>query len=55
MCPSLFETETDFIIVGRRLSLEMLDKQVRRKIGPGEEAVAVPKGLIKEIRLQRST
>lgn len=49
-CPSVFETDSGtYIIVGKKLDLKEVPQVVKSKIGDGEIAVEVPKGLLDEL------
>lgn len=49
-CPSVFETNSEtYIIVGRKLDLKDMSQEVKNKIGDGEIAVEIPKGLLDEL------
>ncbi len=49
-CPSIFETDKGtYIIVGKKLNLKEASQEVKNKIGDGELAVEVPKGLLDEL------
>jgi hypothetical protein len=44
-CPAIYEQEDGHIIIGK--VIESVPEEVAKKIGPGEFAVWVPKGLVK--------
>lgn len=49
-CPSVFETNRGtYIIVGKKLNLEEASQEVKNKIGDGEIAVEIPKGLLDKL------
>ena len=49
-CPSVFETDKGtYIIVGKKLNLREVTQEVKNKIGDGEIAVEIPKGLLDEL------
>ncbi len=49
-CPSVFETDRGtYIIVGKKLKMEEITQEVKNKIGEGEIAVEIPKGLLDEL------
>ena len=49
-CPSIFETDKGtYIIVGKKLSSKEVSQEVKNKIGDGEIAVEIPKGLLDEL------
>lgn len=49
-CPSVFETNKGtYIIIGKKLKMEEITQEVKNKIGEGEIAVEIPKGLIDEL------
>ena len=49
-CPSVFETDRGtYIIVGKKLNLKEVTQEVKNKIGDGEIAVEIPKGLLDEL------
>ncbi len=49
-CPSVFETNRGtYIIVGKNLNRSEITQEIKNKIGEGEIAVEVPKGLLDEL------
>jgi len=52
-CPAIFETENEYLIVGRQVPREEMNEAVENKVGPQETVVAVPKGIIRKIAVGR--
>ena len=48
-CPAVFETENEYLVVGRQVSPEKLGLDLERRVGPQEAVVAVPKKILNEI------
>jgi hypothetical protein len=49
-CPSVFETDRGtFILVGGKINREDAPETIKSKIGAGETAIEIPKGLITEL------
>jgi hypothetical protein len=45
-CPALYETENEYLVVGRQVPLDQLEEAVKRKVGSREAVVAIPKELL---------
>lgn len=51
-CPSVFETDNGtFLIIGKKLDIEKISDEVKKKIGSDEMVIEVPKNLITELDL----
>ena len=49
-CPSVFETDREtFVLVGEKVNLKDAPEKIKNKIGAGETAIEIPKGLITEL------
>lgn len=49
-CPSVFETDRGtFVLVGGKVNLKNASEKIKNKIGAGETAIEIPKGLITEL------
>lgn len=49
-CPSVFETDRGtFVLVGRKVNLMDAPEKIKNKIGAGETAIEIPKGLITKL------
>ena len=49
-CPSIFKTDKGtYIIVGKKLDLKEVAREVQDKIGDGEIGVEIPKGLLDDL------
>lgn len=49
-CPSVFETDRGtLILVGAEVNVKDAPEEIRNKIGAGETAIEIPKGLITEL------
>ena len=49
-CPSAFETDRGtFVLVGKKINLNDAPEKIRNKIGAGETAIEIPKGLITKL------
>ena len=49
-CPTIFETDSGFVIVGNNLDGAELPGSIAEKVGAGERAVYVPKALLRELQ-----
>ena len=45
-CPSVFETSSEYIIVGRKLDPTSISPELQPRVGDGEAAVGIPKALL---------
>ena len=49
-CPSVFETDRGtFVLVGEKVNLKNASEKIKNKIGDGETAIEIPKGLITKL------
>ena len=49
-CPSVFETNNGtFVLVGKKVNIDETPKEIKNKIGAGETAIEIPKGLITKL------
>lgn len=49
-CPSVFETDRGtFVLVGKKVDAGDITEIIKNKIGAGETAIEIPKGLITEL------
>ncbi len=49
-CPCVFETDRGtFVLVGEKVNLNDAPEKIRNKIGAGETAIEIPKGLITKL------
>ena len=49
-CPTVFETdENTYVIVGKVLSKDEISPELKSKLGPGETAIQIPKGLLSSL------
>lgn len=48
-CPAVFETESTYVIIGKKLSDEAA-AQVEGRVGADEFVIEVPKGLINGVK-----
>lgn len=46
-CPSVFETDRGtLVLIGEKVNPKDAPEKIKNKIGPGEAAIEIPKGLI---------
>jgi hypothetical protein len=49
-CPSVFETDRGtFVLIGEKVNPKDAPEKIKNKIGAGEAAIEIPKGLITEL------
>jgi len=54
-CPAIFETDRDsYVVIGTRLSLEVMSKLLYGRVGEGEVAVEFPKALLQDVLKTKS-
>lgn len=50
-CPSIFEIDGDYIIVGKQFSnCDDIPAEIKKRIAPDEGVVIVPKGLLAQLK-----
>lgn len=48
-CPAVFETDSTYVIIGKKLSAEAA-AQVEGRVGADEYVIEVPKGMIQGVK-----
>lgn len=46
-CPAIFEQEDGILIIGKRVAIP---EEIKNRVGPDEDVLWVPKGLLKDIQ-----
>lgn len=52
-CPAIFEVNDGYVLVGTRLSQRHLPETVRERIGQSEDAILVPRSLLRSLIRRR--